>query len=229
MDHSYVSCELYAQWKINKRLIFTTKYYIMILGGENMIKTTAMILDELESYGNPVTKLSRLVKNGQYFPIVKGLYETDCKVPGYLLAGSIYGPSYISFDYALSYYGLIPEAVHTVTCASFEKKKRKVYKTSFGTFTYQDVPSAVFPLPLRVNTEGDYFYRIATPEKAICDKLYSLSPVANFRELESLLFDDLRVDEGEFDKLNPQEINALSEHYHSTNIRKLASFIRRRR
>ena len=84
-----------------------------------------MILEELRDYANPADKLSHMVKRGEYFPIVRGLYETDRTVPGYLLAGSIYGPSYISFEYALSYYGLIPEAVYTVTCATFEKKKKK--------------------------------------------------------------------------------------------------------
>ena len=33
-----------------------------------------------------------------------------------ILANNILGLSYISFDYALSYYGIIPEAVHQITC-----------------------------------------------------------------------------------------------------------------
>ena len=80
-----------------------------------MIKTTAMLLEELSEYGSPKSKLSRMAKNGEYFPITKGIYETDRHTPAYLLAGSIYGPSYISFEYALSFYGMIPEAVYTVT------------------------------------------------------------------------------------------------------------------
>ena len=75
-----------------------------------MIKTTNMILAELSSYTNPKAKLSRLVKEGTYIQIVRGLYETDRGVPRHLLAGSIYGPSYISFAYALGFYGMIPEA-----------------------------------------------------------------------------------------------------------------------
>ena len=90
-----------------------------------MIKTTNMLLEELRDYANPKAKLSRMVKQGQCFPVTRGVYETDRNVPAYLLAGSIYGPSYISFEYALSYYGMIPEAVYTVTCATFEKKKKK--------------------------------------------------------------------------------------------------------
>ena len=83
-----------------------------------------MLLEELKNYASPKDKLARMVERGKCFPVVKGVYETDRNVPAYLLAGSIYGPSYISFEYALSHYGLIPEAVYTVTCATFEKKKK---------------------------------------------------------------------------------------------------------
>ena len=96
-----------------------------------------MLLEELSEYGSPKSKLSRMAKSGEYFPITKGIYETNQHTPAYLLAGSIYGPSYISFEYALSFYGMIPEAVYTVTSATFVKKKK--FETAFGTFTYRDV------------------------------------------------------------------------------------------
>ena len=98
-----------------------------------MIKTTAMLLEELKGYGSPKSKLARMAERGECFPITRGLYETDRNAPAYLLAGSIYGPSYISFEYALSRYGLIPEAVYAVTCATFEKKKKKKTRERFST------------------------------------------------------------------------------------------------
>ena len=76
---------------------------------------------------------------------------------------------------------LIPETVYTITCATFEKKKKKRYETMFGTFIYRDVPSGAFPLELKVVQEKEYFYRIAEPEKALCDKLYTMHPAANYR------------------------------------------------
>lgn len=91
-----------------------------------MIKTYAMLLNELIRYASPADKIARMVQEGKLILIVKGLYETDKTVSGYLLAGSIYGPSYLSFEYALSYHGLIPEAVYVMTCATFEKKKKEV-------------------------------------------------------------------------------------------------------
>ncbi len=192
-----------------------------------MIKTTDMLLEELHEYAAPRSKLFHMVKRGEVFPIVKGLYETDARTPAHLLAGSIYGPSYISFEYALNHHGMIPEGVYTVTCASFEKKKKKKYETDFGTFTYRDVPSAAFPHELELIQEGEYFYRIASPEKALCDKLYTMSPVANVDELLVLLTEDLRIDEGELLKLSREKVEMLSKHYHTTNIKKLCTLIRR--
>lgn len=194
-----------------------------------MIKTTDMLLEELKSYANPKSKLSRMVRNGEVFPIVKGLYETDRNTPAHLLVGSIYGPSYISFEYALSFYRMIPEAVYTVTCATFEKKKKKRYETAFGTYTYRDIPSEAFPLGVRIMKDGDYYYRIATPEKALCDKLYTVKPVANSAQMRTLLFDDLRIDEDELGKLDLGEIERMAGCYHSTNIAKLCTTLRRLR
>ncbi len=192
-----------------------------------MIKTTAMLLEELKDYASPKTKLSRMVQKGECFQITKGLYETDKTVPPYLLAGSIYGPSYISFEFALSQYGLIPEAVYTVTCACYDKKKKKKYDTPFGIFTYRDVPAAVFPLCVELRNEGGYWYRIASKEKALCDKLYTMGPVRNVKELAALLFDDFRMEENAIRELNRSTVESLSQKYHSTNVRKLVTLLGR--
>lgn len=192
-----------------------------------MIKTTAMILQELGQYASPADKLSRMVQEGKYIPIVKGLYETDKNIPGYLLAGSIYGPSYLSFEFALAYHGLIPEAVYTFTSATFEKRKKKRYETAFGTFIYRDIPSEAYSYGLEIKRENEYSYILASPEKALCDQLYKTKPIANYKELENLLFDDLRIDELEFARLSVDDIAVLATKYGSTNIRKLSSYIRR--
>lgn len=192
-----------------------------------MIKTTAIILEELNSYASPASKLSRMVKNGDYIRIVKGLYETDPSTPGYLLAGSIYGPSYLSFEFALAYHGLIPEAVYTFTSATYGKKKKKKFETPFGNFTYRDVPRDAYPLGVEVVQEGDYSFWIASPEKAICDVLYTKSPVANQKEFQNLLFENMRIDEQEFDRLRYNDILILEERYHSTNVQKLSQLMRR--
>lgn len=192
-----------------------------------MIKTTTIILEELKNYKSPMDKLSRMIKNGELIKITKGLYETDKNVSNYLLAGSIYGPSYISFEYALAYYGLIPEAVYTITCATFSKKKKKLYETPFGTFSYRDVPSIVYYKGIRLKYENNYSYCIAIPEKALCDQLYKLPPVKNYHELQDLLFEDMRLDKDSFAQLNIEIIEEYAYDYGNTNIKKLAKFMRR--
>ncbi len=192
-----------------------------------MIKTTAMIINELHDYKSPADKLKRLVDDGTYIPIVRGMYETDKSTPGYYLAESIYGPSYLSFEFALSYYGLIPEAVYTFTSATFNKKKKKQYETPFGTFLYRDVPCSVYPYGINVFDEGEYCYKMASPEKAICDQLYKVDKINNFNEMEAFLFDDLRIDEYQFRKLKMDDIIFLSEKYHCINVKRLAGYMRR--
>ncbi len=192
-----------------------------------MIITNNIAKDEYEEYSNKDTKLSRDVRDGKLFKIINGLYETNPNTPGYLLAGSIYGPSYISFEYALSFYGLIPERVSTITSATFDKKKKKHYNTDFGVFTYRDIPSSAYPEEIILKIEGEYSYQIATPEKALCDKLYTLSPINNYSSLENMLFNDLRIDEEEFRKLDSNKVEKLSNLYHSTNVNLLAKYMRR--
>ena len=192
-----------------------------------MILTNDIIKLNLQKYSNKNTKICREVKNGNLIKIINGLYETDPNVNGYLLAGSIYGPSYLSFDYALSYYGLIPEKVTAYTSATCNKKKKKSYDNHFGTYLYRDVPVDVYPLGINVIEEGEYAYQIAAPEKALCDKLYTLSPIKNMDELENVLFNDLRIDYDEFSKLNVIDIKNISNYYHSTNVNLLYRYMRR--
>lgn len=192
-----------------------------------MIITNNIIKNNLIEYSNKDTKISRDVRDGKLIKIVNGLYETDATTPGYLLAGSIYGPSYISFEYALSFYGLIPERVNVITCATFDKKKKKQFTNSFGTFIYRDIPTHAYPEEIILKEENNYFFQIATQEKALCDKLYTLKPLFNFSNLEKMLFDDLRIDKEEFNKLSIDKIEALSNLYHSTNVKLLAKYLRR--
>ena len=192
-----------------------------------MLKTNDVIKNELSNYSNKDTKLTREVSKGNLIKIVNGLYETNPNTPAYLLASSIYGPSYISFEYALSYYGLIPERVNVVTCATLNKKKKKKYNTFFGTFTYRDIPFLTYPEQVILMDEGNYSYQIATKEKALCDKLYTIRVLSNYRELEYILFNDLRIDEEEFAKLNANKVEKLSNLYCSRNVKLLYKYIKR--
>ena len=192
-----------------------------------MILTHEILKNSLHDYSNKNNKISRDIRDEKLFKIVTGLYETNPNTPGYLLAGSIYGPSYISFEYALSYYGLIPEKVTTITCATRDKKKKKIFTTQFGIFTYRAIPSMVYFEEVILKVENNYSYQIATPEKALCDKLYTLKPLNNYENLENMLFYDLRIDREEFNKLSIVKIENLSNLYGSRNVKLLAKYMRR--
>ena len=192
-----------------------------------MLKTYLVLMDELKGYVNPAAKIARMVKAGEIVRIKQGLYETDPQAEGAGLAEAIYGPSYLSFEYALSYHGLIPEAVYQYTSATFEKKRTKLFETPFGVFSYRDVPSPAFPLGVQLILKGDYSFRLATPEKALCDELYKLPPCANRTELEQLLFDNLRVDREAVLGLNLEELKDLASLYQTKNHKLFSSWIRR--
>ena len=185
-----------------------------------------MLLQNYNTYANPAAKIARLVKNGNLTPIIKGLYETDQSTPGHYLAGLIYGPSYLSFEFSLAWHGLIPEAVFVYTSATCGKKKKKQYDTPFGVYTYRDVPIAVFPYGTKLYEENGYGFVIATAQKAICDLLYACSPCANKKELRELLFDNLRIDEIAFKNLDLSELIELAELYHTSNHKHLISLIK---
>jgi hypothetical protein len=81
-------------------------------------------------------------------------------------------PSYVSFESALSFHGLIPEAVYTTMSACFQRDK-KSFKTDFGVFNYHHVPTSVFLLEIeRIQTESGPLL-IATPLKALFDLVYA--------------------------------------------------------
>lgn len=187
-----------------------------------MIIKNYVIEDLLKDYSNKPCKIGRMVRDGRYHRIIRGLYETDPDTPGQYIAQAICNPSYLSFEYALSRYGLIPEAVFGFTSASFRKKRLKEYDTPYGYFTFRDVPDAVFPYGVRFEMEQDRGYWIADPEKALCDKVYSVRPVGSERAMRELLFEDLRIDEDGFSELDTDELSKLSEIYGSKNVRLLA-------
>lgn len=190
-----------------------------------MIITTLDLKEKYKSYTDINGKIKRDIDKGILFPLVRGIYETNSNTEGFLLASYIYGPSYISFEYALSFHNIIPERVVVYTNATFNKRKSKSYQNHFGLFTYRDVPKSAFPFMVQVYEIDSYSYFIASPEKALCDLLYIKKPVLSIKELKMVLFEDLRINKEVFDQLNFQDILFLSSKYNSNNIKYLKKFI----
>lgn len=194
-------------------------------GGNDMILTTLDLKEKYKNYTDVNGKIKRDMDKGILFPLVRGIYEINSQADGYLLASYIYGPSYLSFEYALSFHHIIPERVVVYTNATFNKRKSKSYQNHFGLFTYRDVPKEAFPYMVKAYEEDVYAYFIASPEKALCDLLYIKKPVLSIKELKMLLFIDLRINKDAFDQFNFQDILFLSSKYISNNIKYLKKYI----
>jgi predicted transcriptional regulator of viral defense system len=190
-----------------------------------MILTALDLKEKYKDYTDINGKIKRDVDNNILFPVVRGIYETKANAEGYLLSSYIYGPSYLSFEYALSFHNMIPERVVVYTNATFNKRKSKTYKNHFGLFTYRDVPKEAFPFSIQAYEKDTYSYFIASPEKALCDMLYIRQPVSSIKELKYLLFEDIRINSEAFQLLKYDDIMFLSNKYISNNIKFLVRLI----
>ncbi|MFM9838668.1 MAG: hypothetical protein ACKVOQ_10420 [Cyclobacteriaceae bacterium] len=100
-----------------------------------------------------------------------------------LVANRIYSPSYISFESAWAYYGLIPEGVYTITSAT--SLKPHTFTSSMGSFAYRHVkPSLLFGF--RLIDVGGQMCKIAEPEKLVLDHLYLNPSLKTKDDFESL-------------------------------------------
>jgi predicted transcriptional regulator of viral defense system len=108
----------------------------------------------------------------------------------FIIANTIYRPSYVSLEMALSLYHLIPESVYTVT--SVTSRKTSSFQTGRGNFKYQHLkPSLMFGYQLR--GYGKHMFAIAEIEKAVLDYLYLNPQIQDERD-----FEGLRINASEF-------------------------------
>ena len=192
-----------------------------------MIVTTSMLKERYHDYANPLDKIKREADKGLLIRLTNGIYETDKNADPCFLASSILSPSYLSFDWVLSYYGLIPEKVVSITSAALGNRKNKTFENYFGRYEYTDIPAKAFPEGLAYLENGEYSVKIATKEKAICDSLCKWRVVKNLSELKDLLFADKRIDEGEFKSCDFKQMERLASLYGKTNLKLFMKLIKR--
>lgn len=203
------------------------KSNIIVFRGANMIVTTSMLKEKYRDYNNPLDKIKRDADKGILFRLTNGIYETEKSTNPCLLASVILSPSYLSFDWALSYYGLIPEKVISITSATFGNRKNKTFENYFGRYEYTDIPAEAFPEGLTYLDKDKYMVKIATKEKALCDSLCKWRVVKNVNELKELLFEDKRIDEDEFAICDFKLMKRLSSLYRKTNLKFLIKLIKK--
>jgi predicted transcriptional regulator of viral defense system len=171
----------------------------------------------LSGYKNVRVKINDMLKKKEIIRVKKGLYvlgKPYSKNPFYreTLSNLIYGPSYISLEYALSFYGMIPEKSETVTAVT--NKRNKVFDTPVGRFSYRYIrPDLYIEGVTLLSLDEKHNILIASREKAIADILYFTDKIENISELKGYLFENLRIEEAEIRKLKKNVIERLAKIY----------------
>lgn len=105
-----------------------------------------------------------------FIKIRNGLYALRSDPPSDLeIANRLYGPSYISLEYALAYYQLIPETVYTLT--SVTTKITREFTVQGKSYEYSRIKSKAYT-GYRLVKEGQARILMALPEKALVDYCY---------------------------------------------------------
>jgi len=142
-------------------------------------------------------QISLWKKNEEIVRLKRGLYVfSDQKkdLSSKEVAFLIYQPSYISLEYALSYYKIIPEAVFAITSVS--TKATRKFSNDFGVFLYSKIKANLFFGYKSYQIENGK-YLLATPEKALLDYLYlNLGKIENEDDIE-----EIRINYEELGKL----------------------------
>jgi predicted transcriptional regulator of viral defense system len=120
-------------------------------------------------------KLSR-IRRGWYL-IEKPYRASD--VSEAVIANTVVQPSYLSLEWALGFYGLIPEAVFNPTSIT---TARGIEFTANGRrYFFHHVQPSFFSGYEKAERGGDVFI-IAVPEKALIDRIYIAMRLGRFSE-----------------------------------------------
>ena len=181
-----------------------------------------LAMDRLAGYRAPRNKLRNLCLGGDVVRVRKGLYVAPA-IPGrpptvdpLVLAPLIYGPSYVSLETALSWYGLIPERVDEIT--SVTCKRAKLFRTPLGRFSYLPVNEVAFSYGVGLQRTDGGSYFLAEPEKALCDRIARVREVRAQREIPALLEDDLRVDLDAVVRMRVSAVRQVATRYRRQSV-----------
>lgn len=120
--------------------------------------------------GSVSSLLHRYVKRGWLRRLRQGLYVlSSVALPDVYVANQLYEPSYLSFEFALSYYQIIPETVYEIT--SVTPKATRRFNTLGKIFSYRHIKPEAY-IGYEPASMGGVTFMIAEPEKALVDTLY---------------------------------------------------------
>lgn len=188
----------------------------------------------LSGYSKPRDRISSLLRSGEVVRIRKGLYTfaeslRRSQICRELLANLIYGPSYVTCDYALSHYNLIPERVNIVMSATTGRSRS--FETPFGTFSYRNYAESLYVPGITIEKTGKFSFLIASPEKALIDKIwfdkrFSGTTLSSY---EGYLRDDLRVDLDRLAELDFDKFKIIADAMDTRKINNLFKYLKKLR
>ncbi|MBI5606639.1 MAG: hypothetical protein HY879_25190 [Deltaproteobacteria bacterium] len=133
-------------------------------------------------------RLNEWQEKGYLSKIIKGYYRFSDGILNenvlFEIANRIYPPSYVSFEMALSFYGLIPEAVYGTTSAT--TRRTRSFATPIGEFIYRTLTPRLFFGYRIVEYQNGKHFNMASPEKAILDYFYLTPSLKDPEGFESL-------------------------------------------
>jgi len=144
-----------------------------------------LLMSWLKGYKRPKDKILGLKAQGILEPLKKVLYIagpsiSETKPDTFLIANHLLGPSYVSVETALSFYGLIPERVYEIS--SMTTKAPRSFKTTVGRFTYTRLPLPHYSFGLNMlQLPSNQYAIVASREKALCDKIVTTSGLSSIK------------------------------------------------
>lgn len=129
--------------------------------------------------------LHRYAKTGFIVRLKRGLYAfPDALPPDIFIANKLYEPSYVSLEFALSYHGIIPETVYTIT--SITTKATRRFEFGKKIFTFRRIKKQAFT-GYELATQNGINFLIADAAKAFVDAQYfrlfeGQKPLSRFRK-----------------------------------------------
>ncbi|MCB1112368.1 MAG: hypothetical protein H7A37_10845 [Chlamydiales bacterium] len=185
-----------------------------------------LLMESLKEYRKPRDKVTQLMRDGFITRIKKGIYVFGPKlqkgaysVP--VLANLIYGPSYISMEYALAYHGLIPNRREEVTSMTTERNKE--FKTPAGKFIYQHLHQKKYTVGvLHTQIDNNRFCMIASPEKALADLLAKEKELKSTTDIVEYIGHQLRIDLNAFNNLDTARMREIATAYSNPTVTLLA-------
>jgi len=131
-----------------------------------------------------LTKLER----GKY-------YVANAQISDFEIAQFLYSPSYISFETALNYHGILSQFPIEITSATTKRRTTKLVNNK--AFSYAKLNAKIF-----TGYYKEDGYLIAYPEKALFDQLYMIS--------KSIKTDEY-LDEMDYSQINVKEVRKYME------------------